>query len=274
MPLTSTLELPSYAMQHSKQFLARGPWWYHRLVSASDLHNSVDYSRPRHDLVRQREHRPDFKEGSEEVGVVHHRDGKCVCDSRRRVGRLRFRATLKERVEQGDPPPIELHRVSIPGRHSLFSHGVVCEREHKRVIQVLSYDVYCAGSMHKAHRDSASAGGVCAGTRVAHTDDPRCDGNAVHDKTPVAVDDARHGQHAGDRLTVEPLGVQWTRAEESCPVLGIAQLLQRLVARGNEHGYGPGARVTGKGEEIKRMEVCLDPSAVGRNHPVLGAEKP
>jgi hypothetical protein len=94
------------------------------------------------------------------------------------------------RVEQGDPPPIELHRVSIPGRHSRLSRGVVCERELKRVIQVLSYDVYCADGMHKAHRDSASTGGVCAGTRVAHTDDPRCDGNAVHDKTPVAVDDA------------------------------------------------------------------------------------
>src|SRR5258708_19557293 len=99
--------------------------------------------------------------------------------------------------------------------------------------------------MHKAHRDSASTGGVCAGPRVAHTDDPRCDGNAVHDKTPVAVDDARHGQHAGDRLTVEPLGVQWARAEESCPVLGIVQLLQRLVAGGNENSHGPAAASPG-----------------------------
>src|SRR6266851_4355030 len=221
MPLTSTLELPSYAMQHSKQFLARGPWWYHRLVSASDLHNSVDYSRPRHDLLRQREHRPNFKEGSEEVGVVHHRDGKCVRDSRRRVGRQRFRATLKERVVQGDPPPIELDRVSIPGRHSRLSHGVVCEREHKRVVQVLSYDVYSADGMHKAHGDPAPTPRVCAGPRVAYTDDPRCDGNAVHDETPVAVGDAPQRKYAGDRLTVEPLGVQWARADESCPVLRI-----------------------------------------------------
>src|SRR5258705_4003476 len=148
MPLGwNTLDLPSFAMQHSKQFLARGPWRYHPLVSAGDLNNSVDYSRPRHDLLRQREHRPNFKEGTEEVGVVHHRDGKCVCDSRRRVGRLRFRPTLKERVVQGVRPPFELDRVSIPGRHSCLSHGVVCERELKRVVQVLSYDVYSADGM-------------------------------------------------------------------------------------------------------------------------------
>src|SRR5260370_649918 len=161
MPLGwNTLDLTSFAMQHSKQFLARGPWRYHRLVSASDLHNSVDYSRTRHNLLRQHEHPSDFKGRSE------------TANTRRWVAAL------------------------------------------------------------------------------------------------------GHGQRTGDRLAVEPLGVQWARAEESCPVLGIAQPLQRLVARGNEHGYGPGARVTGKGEEIKRMEVCQDPSAVGRNHPVLGAEKP
>src|SRR6266404_963020 len=34
MPLGwNTLDLPSFAMQHSKQFLARGPWRYHRLVT-------------------------------------------------------------------------------------------------------------------------------------------------------------------------------------------------------------------------------------------------
>src|ERR1700722_12888961 len=109
MPLGwNTLDLPSFAMQHSKQFLARGPWRCQRLVSASDLHDSVDYSRPRHNLLRQRLHRSDFEEGSEEVGVVHHRDIQRVDDSRLRVRWLRFRATLKERVVQGDPPPIEI----------------------------------------------------------------------------------------------------------------------------------------------------------------------
>jgi hypothetical protein len=32
-------------------------------VTASDLHNSVDYSRPRHNLLRQRLHRSDFEPG-------------------------------------------------------------------------------------------------------------------------------------------------------------------------------------------------------------------
>src|SRR5258708_38302485 len=104
----TTLDLPSFAMQHSRQFLASGPWRYHRLVSASDLHNSVDYSRPRHNLLRQREHRPDFKEGSEKIGVVHHRYSSRVGDSRLRVRRPPLSATLKERAEQAVPPAIVL----------------------------------------------------------------------------------------------------------------------------------------------------------------------
>src|SRR5271156_4337081 len=135
MPLGwNTLDLPSFAMQHSKQFLARWPWRYHRLVSASDLHNSVDYSRPRHNLLRQRLRRSDFEPGSEKIGVVHHRNRKRVGDVCLRVGGLRFRPTLKERVAQGVPSPIELDLVSTPRRHSRLSHGGGCEREKKRVV--------------------------------------------------------------------------------------------------------------------------------------------
>ena len=218
-------------------------------MSAGDLHDSVHYSRPPQDLLRQRLHRRDLERGSEQVGVVHHRDGKSVANARPRVGRLRFRPTFNERLVPGDPHPIDLDRVSIPGCHSRLGHRVVCERERKRVVQVLSYDVYCADGMHKAHGDPAPERGVCAGPRVAHTDDPRCSGNAVHDETPVTVDDAAHRQYVGNRLTIEPVEVQRARGDESCPVLGIAQLLQRRVARGDDHGHGPAARIAREREE-------------------------
>jgi hypothetical protein len=42
---------------------------------------------------------------------------------------------------------------------------------------------------------------------------------AVHDETPVTVDGAAHGKHAGDRLTVEPVCVQRTCGDGSRPVL-------------------------------------------------------
>ena len=57
----------------------------------------------------------------------------------RRVCRLRFRPTLDQRVEPGDPRPIDLDRVAVPGRHSHLGHGVLCEREREWVVQVLSY---------------------------------------------------------------------------------------------------------------------------------------
>ena len=80
-------------------------------------------------------------------------------------------------------------------------------------------------------------------------DDPCRHRNAVHDETPVTVDGAAHGKHVGDRLTVEPVCVQRTCGDESHPVLEIAELLQRLVARGDEQGHRPGARVAGERED-------------------------
>src|SRR5260370_33249673 len=117
MPLGwNTLDLPSFAMQHSKQFLARGPWRYHRFVSASDLHNSVDYSRPRHNLLRQREHRPDFKEGSEKIGVVHHRDALAVAETYVRDLLRGFSAIPTVPVVQRDRRPIGRLGVCIRAR--------------------------------------------------------------------------------------------------------------------------------------------------------------
>ena len=240
--------------EHIEQLLTRRTGRHHCLVGADDLHDTVDHSRPCHDLLRQREQRPELGAGSEEVGVVHHRNEKRLGDARRRVCRLRFRPNLDQRVEPGDPRPIDLDRVAVPGRHSRLGHGVVCEHERERVVQVLSYDLCRAEGMHEANGDPAPQRRVRAGPRVAYTDDPCGYRNAVHNETSVTVDGAAHGEHVGDRLTVEPVCVQRTCGDESRPVLGIAQLLQRLVARGDVHGYRPGARVAGEREERKRME--------------------
>ena len=45
-------------------------------MGLDDLHDTVDHFRSGHDLLRQREHRPELIGGSEEVGVVHRRDEK------------------------------------------------------------------------------------------------------------------------------------------------------------------------------------------------------
>ena len=68
--------------------------------------------------------------------------------------------------------------------------------------------------------------------------------------------------------------VQRTCGDESRPVLEIAELLQRLVARGDEQGHRPGARVAGEREDRKRMEVCLERGAAGRNDPGPRPEVP
>src|SRR5258707_15647678 len=46
----------------------------------------------------------------------------------RRVSRLRLRPTLDQRVEPGDPRPVDLDRVAVPGRHSRLGHKGLCER--------------------------------------------------------------------------------------------------------------------------------------------------
>ena len=138
---------------------------------------------------------------------------------------------------------------AVPGRHSRLGHGVLCEREREWVVQVLSYDLCRAEGVHKSHGDSAPERRVGAGPRIAYTDDPCRHRNAVDDETPVTVEDAAHGEHVGDRLTVEPVCVQRTCGDKSRPVLGIAELLQRLVARGDEQGHRPSARVAGERED-------------------------
>jgi hypothetical protein len=50
--------------------------------------------------------------------------------------------------------------------------------------------------------------GFVQAPRIAYADDPCRHRNAVHDETPVTVDGAAHGEHVGDRLTVEPVCVQ------------------------------------------------------------------
>ena len=147
-------------------------------------------------------------------------------------------------------------------------------KKHAKGFPLLSYDLYRAEGMHQAHGDPAPERRVRAGPRVAYTDDPCRHRNAVHDETPVTVEDAAHGEHVGDRLTVEQVCVQRTCGDESRPMLGIAEFLQRLVARGDEHGHRPGARVAGEREERKRMKVCQKRRAVGRHQPGRRAEKP
>ena len=75
--------------------------------------------------------------------------------------------------------------------------------------------------------------------------------NIVHDETPVTVEDAPHREHVGDRFTVKPVCVQRTCGDQSRPALGIAELLQRAVVRGDKHGDRPGVRVAGEREERK-----------------------
>ena len=111
---------------------------------------------------------------------------------------------------------------------------------------MLSYYLYCAEGVHEAHSDSTPERRVRAGPGVAYTDNPCRHRYVVHDETPVTIEDAAHGEHIGDRLTVEPVCLQRTCGDESRLMLGIAELLQRLVLRGNEHGHRPGARVAGQ----------------------------
>ena len=82
--------------------------------------------------------------------------------------------------------------------------------------------------------------------------------DTIHNETPVTVEDTAHGEHVSNRLTVKPMRVPRACGYQSRPVLGIAELLQRSVGRGDEHGHRPGARVAGKSEERKRVEVSLE----------------
>src|ERR1700680_4071502 len=208
---------PLLLCHHVEQLLTRRPGRRHRLVGPGDLHDTVDHSRSCHDPLWQREHRPELGGNSEEVGVVHRRDEKRLGDARRPVRRRRFRPTLDYCVEPGDPRPIDLDRVAVPGRHSRLGHEVLCEREREWVAQVLSYDLCRAEGVHKSHGDPAPERRVGAGPRIAYTDDPCRNRNAVHDETPVTVDGAAHGEHVGDRLTVEAVCVQRTCGDKSRP---------------------------------------------------------
>jgi hypothetical protein len=68
-----------------------------------------------------------------------------------------------------------------------------CARKFKRVIEVFSHHVHSVDGVHEAQGDPASKRGVCAGPRVAHTENPGGHGIAVHHEAPVTVDDAAMG---------------------------------------------------------------------------------
>jgi hypothetical protein len=50
-------------------------------MGTGNLHDTVDQSWAPYHLLRQREQRPDLIGGSEEIGVVHHRDRKRFADT-------------------------------------------------------------------------------------------------------------------------------------------------------------------------------------------------
>ena len=134
-------------------------------------------------------------------------------------------------------------------------------RQHERewFVQMVSYDVARTNGVHQAHGDPASERRVGAGPGVAYADDPGRGRRSINNETAVAVDDTTHGEDVGDRFAVEQVCVQRTCSDEGRPMLGIAELLQGLVARGDVHGHRPGLRVAKKHEEREESKCVKSP---------------
>jgi hypothetical protein len=102
------------------------------------------------------------------------------------------------------------------------------------VAQVLAYDSCRAEGVHKSHGDPAPKRRVRAGPRIAYTYDPCRHRNAVHDETPVTVGGAAMGSTSVSGSPSSQCAYNGHAATRASPVLEIAELLQRLITRGDE----------------------------------------
>jgi hypothetical protein len=66
---------------------------------------------------------------------------------------------------------------------------------------------------------------------------PGRDRGAVDHEPVVAIRDARHRQHAGDRLAVQPVRLQWARSDYAGEAVAVAERLERRVLAGCVVGF-------------------------------------
>ena len=113
----------------------------------------------------------------------------------------------------------------------------------------------------RARARPASERRVRAGPCIADHRQTCHHGVAGHDHATIPVEHAGHRQHVRDRLSVEPVRLHRTGADDGRPSVRITKARERPVARGSEQGDRPRVVVAGQGQNRNRSDSEQEPFA-------------